>query len=62
MAYFADLTFYTYFGDQWATAKNVGWLQRGHPFPRAAPSEETLDLLWQFCSVPVMKMREGSTQ
>jgi hypothetical protein len=26
-------------------------------FPTATPSEETLDLLWQFCSVPVMKMR-----
>ena len=57
MAYFADLTFYTYFGGLETTAKNVGWLQRGHAFPTAAPSDETLDLLWRFCSVPVMKMR-----
>ena len=58
MAYFADLTFQTYHGEQWpATAKNVGWLQRGHPFHTATPSQETLDLLWQFCSAPVMKMR-----
>lgn len=57
MAYFADLTFYTYFGGLETTAKNVGWLQRDHAFPTAVPSEETLDLLWRFCSVPVMKMR-----
>ena len=57
MAHFADLTFYTYSGDRWPTAKNVGWLKQGHAFPTAAPSEETLDLLWQFCSAPVMKMR-----
>jgi hypothetical protein len=57
VAYFADLTFYTYFGGLETTAKNIGWLQRGHAFPTAAPSGETLDLLWQFCSVPVMKMR-----
>lgn len=57
MAYFADLTFYTYFGGLETTAKNVGWLQRGHAFPIAVPSEETVDLLWRFCSVPVMMMR-----
>jgi len=57
VAYFADLTFYTYFGSLETTAKNVGWLQRGYAFPREAPSEETLDLLWKFCSVPVMTMR-----
>jgi len=57
VAYFADLTFYTYFGGLETTAKNVGWLQRGHAFPTATPSGETLDLLWRFCSSPVMMMR-----
>jgi hypothetical protein len=48
VAYFADLTFYAYFGDLETTAKNVGWFERGHAFPAAAPSDETLDLLWRF--------------
>ena len=57
MAYFPDLTFYTYAGRDPSGAKNVGWLQRGHAFDTEIPSEETLELLWSFCSAPVMKMR-----
>ena len=52
MAYFADLTFYTNFGDFETTAKDVAWFDRGHAFLTAAPSDETLDLLWRFCSAP----------
>lgn len=57
MAYFPDLTFYTYAGLDPSGAKNVGWLKRGHSFATETPSDETLELLWSFCSAPVMKMR-----
>lgn len=60
VAYFSDLTPYCYFKDMPA-AKNIGWLQRGYGFDTIAPSEETLDLLWRFCQVPIMQTR-GSHQ
>lgn len=56
MAYFPDLSFYEYTRDSPA-AKNVGWLERDHDFERAPPSEETLDLLWRFCSISVVQLR-----
>jgi hypothetical protein len=56
MAYFSDLTSYCYLEDMPA-AKNVGWLRQGHEFDTMAPTEETLDLLWSFCSFPVLRMR-----
>jgi len=60
MAYFADLSPYYDLRDD-LPARNVGWLQRGHAFETMAPSEETLDLLWSFCSISVMQTR-GSHQ
>src|SRR5438046_1705385 len=56
MAYFPDLSIYQYASDS-PLAKNVGWLERGHEFERALPSEETLDLLWSFCTTSVMRLR-----
>jgi hypothetical protein len=57
MAYFSDLTFYSYGGDGEPGTKNIGWLQRRHEFAKAVPSEDTLDLLWDFCKAPVMQAR-----
>lgn len=57
MAYFNDLSFYDYLPGNPLETKNVGWLQRGHAYETVAPSEETLDLLWRFCKVSVMRMR-----
>ncbi len=37
--------------------KNVGWLERGHEFPTQEPSEEMLDLLWDYCAISVNQMR-----
>ena len=60
MAYFSDLSFYTYSnGDNARGTKNVGWLHAGHEFEKMAPTEETLDLLWSFCAVAVMPSRGG---
>jgi hypothetical protein len=57
MAYFVDLSFYSYSAGDQSAAKNVGWLQRGQGFDTAEPSEETLDSLWSFCSVSVNQTR-----
>lgn len=57
MAYFSDLTFYSYCQDNPPETKNVGWLRRDHVFETAPPLEETLDLLWNFCKVRVMETR-----
>lgn len=57
MAYFSDLTFYSYSGEGTPGTKNIGWLQRGHAFDTAVPSEDTLESLWAFCKVPVMRSR-----
>jgi hypothetical protein len=57
MAYYPDLTLYEYFAHNEASTQNVGWLERGHEFERVAPSEETLGLLWGFCTVSVMQSR-----
>jgi hypothetical protein len=57
MTYFKDLTDYTYTPDLFPAGNNIGWLGRGHAFPTATPDEETLDLLWLFCSISVMRAR-----
>ncbi|PYQ42543.1 MAG: hypothetical protein DMG99_08790 [Acidobacteria bacterium] len=57
MAYFVDLSAYSYFKGDSTGAKNVGWLQRGYEFQTMEPSEEILDLLWSFCGVSVMQTR-----
>src|SRR3954465_11538452 len=48
MAYFPDLTDYTYarWGVYPGTAA-VGWLAAGHTVPTSPPSEALLDRLWQ---------------
>jgi hypothetical protein len=58
MAYFPDLSDYTY--ARWGVhpgTKAVGWLAAGHPVPTSVPSEELLDRLWQFCKVSVAQLR-----
>jgi hypothetical protein len=59
MAYFSDLSFYRYSRDDNREAKNVGWLQQDRKFDRIEPSEETLGLLWSFCTISVMQSRGG---
>jgi hypothetical protein len=56
MVYFTDLSFESYYSEP---SLNVGWLRRGHEFETISPSEETLDLLWTFCSVKVKPARGG---
>jgi hypothetical protein len=59
MAYLEDLSEYTYARSEAyrPVTKAVGWLGRGHAFEIAPPSEELLDLLWQYCKVGVEQMR-----
>jgi hypothetical protein len=57
MTYFKDLTNYTYGAGLFPAGNNIGWLGRGHAFPTATPDEETLDLLWLFCSISVRQTR-----
>ncbi len=57
MTFFPDLSFYDYLRDNKVPERNIGWLERGHEFERMAPSEETLDLLWSFCTISVMQTR-----
>lgn len=59
MAYFKDLSDYTYSVLGGRGAKTVGWLTRGHSFGTAPPREEDLDLLWLYGSISVAKMRGG---
>src|ERR1041385_8918419 len=61
MAFIPDLSNYTYANSAFARpeTKAVGWLALGHDFPRMAPEEEVLDLLWQYCSISVALMRGG---
>jgi hypothetical protein len=56
MPYFSDLSPYCYCSDD-VQAKNIGWLQRGHRFDTAEPSEDTLDLIWEFCSAAPIRSR-----
>jgi hypothetical protein len=57
--YFADLTPYTYFPSEPGSppALNVGWLERGHRYPRGAVTEEFLDRLFAACRSPVAATR-----
>ncbi len=58
MAYFADLTEYTYRADEaQPSALNVGWLEQPSAFPVGPPSEETLEVLWACCGVATNPMR-----
>jgi hypothetical protein len=59
MAYFEDLSPYAYFryppSDR--ETKNVGWLEIKHDFRKAAPTAETLDVLWEYCKISVEQTR-----
>jgi hypothetical protein len=59
MAYFKDLSVYTYDGNErpWPLENNVGWLGPDHSFPTAKPDESLLDLVWKFCKVRVNRLR-----
>jgi hypothetical protein len=58
MAWFQDLSPYTYFDESSKPqAFNIGWLSPEHPFPTAAPSEEFLAALWEFCRISVVQTR-----
>jgi hypothetical protein len=59
MAYFDDLSEYTYHGSMFYRpgTKNVGWLAAGHHFERAVPTKDFLDRLWVFCKISVAQMR-----
>ena len=58
MAYFRDLTAYSYYdtGESPGTL-NVGWLEKGHRFPTQPPSVDFLRRLWPFCKLALVQMR-----
>jgi hypothetical protein len=59
MSYFEDLSDYTYFRVPFYRpgTKNVGWLDSAHEFPKAPPSRELLDFIWNCCKVSVAQSR-----
>jgi len=61
MAYFADLTEYSYgsvrFEEGSAPVLNVGWLAASHPFPIAEPEPEFVRALLRCCRRPVSLYR-----
>jgi len=59
MTYFEDLADYSYHDSYFYRphTKSVGWLDGGHDFPKTAPTEEELDLIWAYCKVSVAQMR-----
>jgi hypothetical protein len=61
MAYFEDLSPYTYFGDPTpesaSLVRNFGWLDRSHEFPRGELPTDALDAIWDYCSILVQPTR-----
>ena len=59
MAYFEDLTPYTYLNDpnEPPGTVNIGWLEPGYPFPTGTTSEEFRIRLEQLCHRHVNQMR-----
>lgn len=59
MTYIEDLSKYTYARseDYRPVTKAVGWLSRDQKFETALPTDELLDLIWQYCKVWVGQMR-----
>ncbi len=55
MAYFEDLSVYTYFSHTGNKTKNVGWLDRSHQFPQATPPDDLLDLIREHCKKPTVQ-------
>ena len=59
MAYFEDLSIYSYHGSHCyrTITKNIGWLAADHSFEKREPTERILDLIWNYCTVSVARMR-----
>jgi hypothetical protein len=62
MAYFEDLTLYRYweghaFPAMGPNIVNVGWLERGHDFPKGAVPQPFIARLWHCCRAAVMMAR-----
>jgi hypothetical protein len=58
MAYFEDLSDYVYVASACRQrTRNVGWLDPGHKFDSATPSEGSLNQLWEHCRISVVATR-----
>jgi len=59
MAYFPDLSPYTYFDSkgELPNTVNIGWLERGHPFPTGPTGKQFRDKLGLLCAMPVNQTR-----
>lgn len=58
MAYFADLTPYTYIGNLTReNERNVGWLDRDHAFAQGHIPEGVLATIFALCKTPVNQTR-----
>jgi hypothetical protein len=59
MAYLEDLSKYTYAHSDFyrPVTKAVGWLSRDHEFEILGPTDELLDLIWQYCRFSIARMR-----
>ena len=59
MAYFADLTTYTYIPEGEETVLNVGWLDADHPFEKGETSEAFIEKLAWLCVNATVKRTPG---
>jgi hypothetical protein len=59
MTYFEDLSPYIYCNLPLSgpRTRNVGWLGSTHAYGKAKPTEDLLDLLWNYCKVSVVQTR-----
>lgn len=58
MAYYSDLSVYTYLNsDKNDNTLNIGWLDATMPFPKGKVSDTFLDRLWVFCRTPIAVTR-----
>jgi hypothetical protein len=58
MAYFVDLSDYTYFvRPSQPSCVNIGWLNKDHPFDQRSPTEDVLSALWSHCMISVLQTR-----
>ena len=62
MAYFEDLTPYAYLGNPpHERTLNIGWLDRNHPFPQGAVSDEVLARVFALFANQKFPSQEDST-
>jgi len=58
MAYYPDLSLYTYLPSGMSpTTLNVGWLDKLHIYPQAEVPDTFTERLWSFCCRPVEQTR-----